>query len=171
MHNTTFAHNKNVGISFADNGTVSDPNDKDWPDVQNCILWHNNKGESQFTGFGKQRFYYSCIYDPNNPEGNLNPDINYNFTANPQFAYLDPNNVHILYDSPCKDAGNPSLSYDDQVDMDGKERVYGMAVDIGAYEINCEEISNELDFNADGLVNLVEFNSLSLAWLGTSIQV
>jgi hypothetical protein len=46
-----------------------------------------------------------------------------------------------------------------------------MAVDIGAYEINCEEISNELDFNADGLVNLVEFNSLSLAWLGTSIQV
>lgn len=165
LHNNTFAHNRNVGVSFTDNGTVNDPNGKDWPDVQNCILWHNNKGQSQFTGFSRQSVYYSCIYDPNDPEGNLTPDVNYNFSANPKFAYLDPNNVRIVYDSPCKDAGNPYLSYDEQVDMDRRERMYGAAVDMGAYEIDCEDISNPLDWNADGLVNLYEFNSFSRAWL------
>ena len=165
LHNCTFAHNRSEGVFFADNGTIGDPNDKDYPDVQNCILWYNNKGGSQIKGFTKQHIYHSCIYDPNDPEGDLTPDVNYNFSANPKFAYLDPNNVHILYNSPCKDTGNPSLSYDDQVDMDRKERVYGMAVDIGAYEIHCEDISNELDFNADGVVNFFEFNSFTLAWL------
>lgn len=39
------------------------------------------------------------------------------------------------------------LDYDEQVDMDSKIiRVYGQAVDIGAYEIDCEDISNEIGF-------------------------
>jgi hypothetical protein len=166
LYNNTFAHNKNVGISFMDKGTIGDPNDKDYPDVQNCILWYNNAGGEQFAGFSKECVYHSCIYDPNDPNGiNLIPDVNYNISANPLFAYYDPNNVHITYGSPCKDAGNPAMSYDNQVDMDSRVRVLGTRVDIGAYEIDCEDTANLYDLNADGLVNLHEFNLLSRAWL------
>ena len=133
--------------------------------MQNCILWLNNKGGSQLSGLRKQHIYHCCMYDPNDPQGSTIPDVNYNITADPKFAYLDPNNVHILFDSPCKDAGSPILNYDEQVDMDRKERVYGVAVDIGAYEIACEEIAHPLDWNADGLVNYVEFAAFSRAWL------
>ncbi|HOK67838.1 MAG TPA: right-handed parallel beta-helix repeat-containing protein [Anaerohalosphaeraceae bacterium] len=165
LYNNTIVYNRSEGIYFTDNGTVNDPNDKDWPEVQNCILWHNNKGQSQFTGFGKQHIYYSCVYDPNNPQGSWVPDGNGNISVEPKFAYEDPNNVRILYDSPCKDAGNPYLEYEGQTDMDHQERVYGAAVDMGAYEVHCEDISNPLDWNADGLVNFFEFSSFAHAWL------
>jgi uncharacterized repeat protein (TIGR01451 family) len=166
LHNNTIAHNKDVGISFTDDGTANDPNDKDWPDVQNCILWHNNGGGEQFSGFSRSHIRYSCIYDPNDPQGESTvKDAHFNFTTNPKFAYNDPNNLHIAYDSPCKDAGSPYLSYAGQLDMDRKDRVYGLTADAGAYEITCEDISNELDLNADGLVNFVEFASLARAWL------
>lgn len=166
LHNVTIAHNKNVGIAFADNGTVSDPNGKDYPDLENCILWLNNNAGAQFTGFSKQHIYHSCIYDPNDPNGvDLTPDVNYNFSADPKFAYVDPNNVHITYASPCKDTGNPLMSYDNQVDMDNRGRVLGTAVDIGAYEIDCSDVSNPLDWNADGRINMFEFNYFSRAWL------
>jgi hypothetical protein len=49
--------------------------------------------------------------------------------------------------------------------MDNRTRVLGTAVDRGAYEIECEDVSNELDWNADGLVNLIEFAKFSGAWL------
>lgn len=164
LYNCTFAHNRNIGVAFTDDRTLSDPNDKDYPDVQNCILWYNNAGNDQFAGFQKDRIQYSCIYDPNNPQGSLIPDVNYNISANPQFAYIDPNNVRIAYASPCKDAGNPYLSYDDQVDMDDRIRVADLVVDIGAYEVVCEDTSNAWDWNADGLVNLAEFNAFARVW-------
>jgi len=49
--------------------------------------------------------------------------------------------------------------------MDNRTRVLGNAVDRGAYEIECEDTSNLYDWNADGLVNLLEFNGFSRAWL------
>ena len=84
--------------------------------------------------------------------------------AKPKFAYVDPNNVRIAYDSPCKDAGSPSLNYEDQLEMDRNERVLGLAVDIGAYEVSCEDTSNEHDWNADGLINWGEFAYLASVW-------
>ena len=167
LHNITFAHNRSAGISFTDNHDIyGDPNNLDYPDIQNCILWYNNNDGDQFSGFGKEHFRHSCIYDPNDPTGeSVSFDLNYNFSTNPRLAYVDPNNVRIRFDSPCRDMGNPFLNYDDQLDMDAKDRVYGMAVDIGAYEVVCGDVSNTLDWNADGLVNLHEFNLFSLAWL------
>jgi len=166
LHNNTFAHNRNVGISFVDNGTVSDPNSKDYPDVKNCVLWYNNNGGDQLSGFGKQQIYYSCVYDPNDPDGeNPTKDTHLNFSTNPKFAYFDPNNVHIAFDSPCKNAGDPNGNYNNQVDMDNRDRVVGDTVDAGAYEVDCEDVSNSLDWNADGLVNLYEFNFFAKAWL------
>jgi hypothetical protein len=148
LHNITIAHNRAMGIGLA--GSTL-------PDVQNCIVYYNNDGGSQLAGFtADAAATFCCIQDCN--------EVNFNINAAPQLAYYDPNNVRITYGSPCREAGNPSMSYDDQVDMDSRVRVLGTRVDIGAYEIDCEDVSNIYDWNADGLVNLYEFNSFSRAW-------
>jgi hypothetical protein len=149
LYNLTVAHNKSTGVARVA-GTL--------PNMQNCIVYYNNDGGPQLAGFkADDAAWFSCIQDCNS--------VNFNISAEPQLAYLDPNNVRIAYESPCKDAGSPLLTYDDQIDMDGRVRVLGNYVDIGAYEIDCEDVSNALDWNADGLVNLHEFNYFSRAWL------
>jgi hypothetical protein len=160
LHNNTFAYNRAEGIFFTDNGTLTDLNDRDWPDVQNCILWYNNQGGPQVAGF-EQDIYarYCCIQDCNDVPGQ------YNISDEPKFAYVDPNNVRIAWESPCRDGGNPELLYVRQVDMDQQSRVYGSAADIGAYEVQCQEDFHPLDRNADGVVNFKEFSSFSRGWL------
>ena len=49
--------------------------------------------------------------------------------------------------------------------MDGKGRVYEMYVDVGAYEIDCQDVSNEWDLNADGVINFYEYAYFARAWL------
>jgi hypothetical protein len=41
---------------------------------------------------------------------------------------------HLLFGSPCIDAGDPNKDYTGQTDIDGRERVFGQYVDIGADE-------------------------------------
>ncbi len=171
VYNNTIIYNRNEAFSYAD----SDPNHVNKPDIQNCILWYNNVdgNKEQFSGW-KIRPKYSCVYDPNCPEGlNYSLDPNSNFSGKPGFAYPynnDPNvaiNVHLNWDSYCKDRGNPTHGNGDVGlnDIDKEERILDNRVDIGADEIGCEDIFNVRDWNADGLVNLVEFNIFSKAWL------
>ncbi len=169
LHGCTFAHNRSEGVFFSDDRTISDPNDKDWPDVQNCIMWYNNvrNNSKQFSGFTKQHVHHSAIYDPNDPNGeDLTLDFNSNFSANPQFVYVDPNFLYLRQNSPCKDAGNPLLDYTGQADFAGRSRVIGNYADVGAYEIipSEEPDSHEVDWNHDGQINLWEFSLLSKAW-------
>jgi hypothetical protein len=49
--------------------------------------------------------------------------------------------------------------------MDNRTRVLGNDVDRGAYEIECDQTGNTFDWNADGMVNMAEFNIFSKAWL------
>ena len=150
LQNVTVAHNRAVGLSLA--GT-------NLPVLDNLIVYHNNGGGDQFSGFGRELFYYSCVYDPNDPNGvDLSLNENFTFSADPQLAYFDPNNVRIAPVSPCRDAGNPLLNYDSQVDMDGRVRVMEATADMGAYEVNL------FDLDVDGRVNLYEFGVLASVW-------
>ncbi len=172
VFNNTIAYNYNEAVFYID----SDPNHWNIPDIQNCILWYNNvEGNTeQFAGW-KVVPHYSCLYDPNDPNGvDYGIDeITKNFSGKPGFAYPytgDPNvaiNVHLNWESYCKDKGNPYHTNDDVGlnDMDKEERIMDSRVDVGADEIGCTDISNVRDWNADGLVNLVEFNIFSRAWL------
>jgi hypothetical protein len=148
LFNCTIAHNRAVGVAKVGNRL---------PEIQNCIVYHN--GGSALAGFSAdQAAFYSCIEDCNS--------VNNNISSDPMFAYFDPNNVRITASSPCHDSGFTLSENYTQVDMDNRDRVLGNAVDRGAYEIECADSTNSYDMDADGLVNLHEFNGLSKAWLG-----
>ena len=172
LYNNTIAYNANAGLSWVDDfGSGSDPNELDYPDIQNCILWYNNDGGLQLAGY--EFTQYSCVYDPNDAGGtDYTLDGFGNFSGNPGFAYEnDPNfNVHLAFDSPCKDKGSPYLSYTDQMDIDSEDRIAYGRIDIGADEAySCngnynDDIYNPLDWNADGIINFDEFAQISGAW-------
>jgi hypothetical protein len=148
IQNCTVAHNKFVGV-WRLGGTV--------PKIQNSIVYHNDgPALAGFTEYN-ETVTYNCIEDCNS--------VNNNISSDPMLAYFDPNNVRIMEDSPCHDSGLTAQEHYSQFDMDNRDRVLGTAVDRGAYEIECEDTSNSYDRNADGLVNLVEFNVFSQAWL------
>jgi hypothetical protein len=90
-----------------------------------------------------------------------------NFSGKPGFAYdHEPYGFyHLNLDSECRNAGDNSFVEQDEVDMDGDVRIADMVVDIGADEVSCEDTSHELDWNADGIVNMSEFYDFSVAWL------
>ncbi|MBN2514233.1 MAG: right-handed parallel beta-helix repeat-containing protein [Sedimentisphaerales bacterium] len=175
LHNNTIANNKAVGILFEDNGDITgDPNSLDYPDLQNSIVYYN--GGNQVSGFNPDTVANFCCIQDCNTLGTTN------FNAEPGFAYTvdsngvpDPNNYHLAYDAFCKDKANPFLTYTGQVDIDGEglDRQYGVAVDIGADEVyDCDDdylseidVHNAMDLNADGIVNLNEFRLFSAAWL------
>jgi len=152
LQNLTIAHNKALGLGLV--GT-------NLPVLDNLVVYHNNAGAGdQFSGFGRELFYYSCVYDPNDPNGvDLTPNEQFTISADPQLAFFDPNNVRISPVSPCRDAGNPALNYEHQLDMDGRVRVIEATADIGAYEVNL------FDLDADGRVNLYEFGILASVWM------
>lgn len=175
LYNNTIAYNSKEAVSFADD----DPNEweREYPDIQNCILWYNNGDGEQLAGCDFTQ--YSCVYDPNDSLGtDYTLDSDYNFSGKPEFAYEyseDPNvlmNLHLAYDSACKDNGSDLLSYTGQMDIDGEGRVIDTYVDIGADEIySCDDdlteddIYNEVDWAADGIVNFNEFGIFARAWL------
>jgi hypothetical protein len=170
LYNNTIGLNEEYGILFSDNHNSSgDPNFLDYPDMDSCIVWYN---EDQILGFNPDSYAFNCCIQDCN-------EVNSNYSFEPVFAYTtepnnipDPNNYHLAWNSPCRDMGNPSFSYVDEVDIDGEDRIFGTYVDIGADEVySCDndlsedDIFNVLDWNADGLVNYEEFNYFSRAWL------
>lgn len=57
-----------------------------------------------------------------------------NLSVNPQFHYPPTNDYHLTPASPCIDAGDDSVVLLGGLDLDGKPRILGPHVDIGAYE-------------------------------------
>jgi hypothetical protein len=106
-------------------------------ELTNCILWNggdgvwNNDGSAIEISFSDVKGGETGVYDPCDGlvwgEGNID-------TA-PLFA--DPNNgdYHLLEDSPCIDVGDPNyIAGPNEKDLDGKPRVIGGRIDMGAYE-------------------------------------
>ncbi len=175
LYNNTIVGNQKEGIYYLSN----DPNylqNSDYLDLQNCILWYNNDGDSQVSGLNPDNTaYYCCIQDCNDVTGR------YNISDEPGFAYTtEPNNIpdpnnpyHLSWTSPCKDAGNPLFDNDDVglYDIDAEDRISYGRVDIGADEVySCngnynDDIYNALDWNADGILNLEEYTPFAQAWL------
>jgi parallel beta-helix repeat protein len=89
--------------------------------LSNCILWSDSGGE--IYNSGDAAVSYSDIAGGFPGEGNIDAD-----------PLLDAD-CHLQPGSPCIDAGNSADVPDEvRIDLDGKPRIRGASVDVGAYE-------------------------------------
>jgi parallel beta helix pectate lyase-like protein/uncharacterized protein DUF11 len=150
IRNNTIVYNAENGIERY-SGTAS-------PTVINNIIWGNN---TQLSGSISPT--YCCI------QGVTVPNDDYNINNDPEFAYSDPEfyNFHLDPNSPCIDAGDDTDVESGETDIDGDYRItiIDPNVDIGADEVDCDDVSNDADFNGDGIVNLLDYTPLAAWWL------
>ena len=134
------------------------------PQITNCILWENDDDLNSCSAT------YSCISDCGDVG---NPIVTHNICSDPLFAYTDPNDFHLQPDSPCVDAGNTGVVEPNELDIDGGDRVLNGddyshdndKVDMGADEVSCDDIYNDLDWNEDRIIDLDDLIILADAWL------
>ncbi|MCL1887522.1 MAG: hypothetical protein FWF96_01450 [Kiritimatiellaeota bacterium] len=92
--------------------------------ANNCIVVANVDGNNTFNNHNNSAFYSSCTTPNDNLHGNID--------ANPLF--VDPfNDFRLQPTSPCIDAGDDTVLSGD-LDLDGKPRILGVHMDMGAYE-------------------------------------
>jgi parallel beta-helix repeat protein len=141
IRNNTIVHNAVYGINCSSSSA---------PVISNCILWGNNNEGAQLKGCTETT--YSCSDDPKF----MNPD--------------DPNDLHIGANSPCIDAGNPYINYDDETDIDGEDRTIDgdsngtEIVDIGADEYYWSPADFNNPDSRDGFVNFIDYAIFAQAW-------
>jgi predicted outer membrane repeat protein len=96
------------------------------PTLKNCIVW-GNQVETALEIWGSATVSYSNVQGGWPGEGNID--------ANPCFVDPVGGDYHLLFDSPCIDAGDPVyIAGPNETDLDGKPRVIGCRIDMGAYE-------------------------------------
>jgi len=169
VRNCTIYRNELYGIWFYGSSGYK-------PDIRNCIIWHNNIDSGFEQLYGGLTTHYSCVTDPADPNnGTCTTDENGNIDCAPKFAYpgtIDKN-LHLVTDSPCIDSGDPTKSYDNELDIDGDVRVLNGddyspdngRVDMGSDEVACDDIYNPLDGNNDAIVDTKDLIVLAAAWL------
>lgn len=87
--------------------------------------------------------------------------------ANDDFFVIG--NYHLLPDSNCVGAGDNSAvpSPADDNDIDGEQRIFNTAVDMGADEV----VTNPADFDSNGIVNYADLERLSTEWLDSGSEL
>jgi parallel beta-helix repeat protein len=148
VHNNTIAHNDDYGVR------ASSVN----PTISNCIIWAN--GVAGLSGTFNS-VTYSCIQGEPlySGEGNINTDPLFVDDGNDNYHLISPN-------SPCIDAGTNAGVDPNEKDIDGEMRIVDgdgngtKVVDMGADEY----YRSGADFNADGIVNFVDYDILASAW-------
>lgn len=89
--------------------------------LNNCIVYYNTGGN-----YSAGNFYYSCTTPlPSSGTGN--------FTNAPLFVDLAGGSLRLQPGSPCLSAGNLAFAVG-TTDLDGRPRIVGGGVDVGAYE-------------------------------------
>ena len=121
-------------------------------DVTNCILWDGgdeiwNNDNSVIS------IAYSDVQNGWPGEGNIDADP----------CFVDPGcwdtnevwidgDYHLLTSSPCIDAGDPNyIAGPNETDLDGRPRVIGDRIDMGAYEYDSTAIQAEVDIDPNTL--------------------
>lgn len=118
------------------------------PQISQSILWQNEAatGDSVYvwqdlvgTSYSQVSIAYSNVQSGRSgvfvePGSVLNWGQG-NIDADPLFTGLLYNDFHLSQNSPCIDAGDPTyVPPRGETDLDGLPRLYGVAVDMGAYE-------------------------------------
>ncbi|MGJ8662458.1 MAG: choice-of-anchor Q domain-containing protein [Marinicella sp.] len=123
--------------------------------VQNSIIWNNQSDDSNSavspsirSQFGRVPISHSLVALSGGSanwnssmgiDGGNNLDIDPQFITpvNPNIAPTTAGDVRLMTSSPAIDAGDDSLAIGD-LDLDGEDRISGLRVDMGAYEVFAE---------------------------------
>jgi predicted outer membrane repeat protein len=153
--------------------------------IFNSIVWGNISysaiGYDDQIFFGNPGIYYSCIEDREKEGTNHNyypmfRSLGYwdnNFTPEDiTDDYFVLGDYHLLSDSPCIDVGDPSfVPSENETDLDGRPRIIGNRVDMGAYEFT-PPVKVSVDIKPGACPNPVNVKSkgvLPVAILGTDV--
>jgi len=117
--------------------------------LENCIIYHN--GDENWTPGWSNRMTYCCTTPAVGGAGN--------FTNDPRCLAPVDGNFRLCMDSPCRDAGLQRPEYLTALDLDGRPRVAGAGVDLGAYEAG----PLQADFSATRRVGLVPLDVVYMA--------
>jgi len=150
----------------------------------NCTIVENSCGIDG-AGIKRTTAFNSIIYDnielsghtPANTMASTNlyccapdiiPGIDGNITNAPMFISQATGNFHLLETSPCVDAGLSAYASSLPTDLDGKQRIQGVRVDMGAYEYQPLELENTIHLKttllqSSNLVNWAE-TSYIMEW-------
>jgi len=103
--------------------------------ANNTIAFGSNTGGIVFAFGGSLTLRNNCVTgNPVNYAG-INPGAT-DFADDPLFVNAATNDFHLRPTSPCFDRGVNTDAQIIPVDYDGQDRFFGMAVDVGADEIN-----------------------------------
>jgi parallel beta-helix repeat protein len=108
------------------------------PAISNCILWNNNDDLSGCNAT------YSCISNNDLGQGNIH--------LNPLFVDANSYNFALSNNSPCIDAGNPTINNASETDIYNQPR-YQNTVDIGA-----DEADPRIQVDSNAIVMSLEQN-------------
>ncbi|MCP4258330.1 MAG: hypothetical protein GY774_12650 [Planctomycetes bacterium] len=90
-------------------------------------VWSNTGGNYGSMDLQTRELTFDGATDRTGTDGNISQD--------PLFAHSEAGDYHLLPDSPCISAGDPTfIAASGQTDIDGEDRVYAVRVDIGADE-------------------------------------
>ncbi|MDH4238563.1 MAG: hypothetical protein OEW48_03265 [Phycisphaerae bacterium] len=100
----------------------------------NCIFWN---GGNEIANWDNSiiTVTYSDVQNGYFGTGNIN--------ANPLFMDSAIGDYYLLPNSPCINTGDPDyIAEPDETDMDGKPRIIGARIDMGAYEFNHNPVAD-----------------------------
>lgn len=114
------------------------------PTISNCILWDDTP-EELYVRWGTPVVTYSDVRGSWPGEGNIDQDPcfvdsgRWEDSCNTPGDFSDDiwvdGDYHLLQGSPCIDAGDPDyVAGPNETDLDGKPRIIGGRIDMGAYE-------------------------------------
>jgi hypothetical protein len=115
-----------VNCTIIDNTAGRTGGGADSSELDNCIIYFNATLSNANYSLDTCSFNYSCTTPfPDNGTGN--------FADDPFFADSAGGDLHLQSNSPCVNAGRNSYVTHAN-DFDGKPRIIGLVVDVGAYE-------------------------------------
>lgn len=103
--------------------------------ISNNIVAFSNYGISGGVT-GIQQLSYNNVYGNFVSNYSTTPPGATDISVDPKLASYDTGDVHLLADSPCRNAGSNSASSMVSTDMDGEARVVDGVIDIGADELS-----------------------------------
>ncbi|MBN1795668.1 MAG: right-handed parallel beta-helix repeat-containing protein [Sedimentisphaerales bacterium] len=141
--NNTIYDNYTNGIQCSQTG--ADPN------IRNCIITGNDYNDLYRVNGTFNKVTYSCLQNAHSGTGNIIGD--------PCFFDAGSGDLHIKYESICKNNGSPG-SYTSQTDIDGEPRLSYGRIDIGADEYYW----SKADYNIDEVVDFFDYSRLAGDW-------